>query len=293
MVLGKRMEDQLRFAVCYWHSFCWPGSDMFGARHVRPARGSRAPIDARRCRAKTRRRVRRSSRSSGAPFLLLPRRRRDGRGRRRCASTPRSFADASSSGLGRQHGSAPACKLLWGTANLFSHPRYMAGAGDQSRSGGVRLRRRAGARCASRRRSGSAARTTCCGAGARATTRCSTPTCSASSTSSAASCQLVVEHKHRIGFTGTILIEPKPHEPTKHQYDFDTADGVRLPAAVRAREGGQGQHRSQPRDAGRPHVRARDRDGARATASSARSTSTAAIRRTAGTPTSSPTIAHD
>jgi xylose isomerase len=34
--------------------------------------------------------------------------------------------------------------------------------------------------------------------------------------------QLVVDHKHRIGFTGTILIEPKPHEPTKHQYDFDT-----------------------------------------------------------------------
>ncbi len=34
---------------------------------------------------------------------------------------------------------------------------------------------------------------------------------------------LVVDHKHKIGFTGTILIEPKPHEPTKHQYDFDTA----------------------------------------------------------------------
>lgn len=33
----------------------------------------------------------------------------------------------------------------------------------------------------------------------------------------------VVEHKHKIGFNGTILIEPKPHEPTKHQYDFDTA----------------------------------------------------------------------
>ena len=33
---------------------------------------------------------------------------------------------------------------------------------------------------------------------------------------------LVVDHKHRIGYTGTILIEPKPHEPTKHQYDFDT-----------------------------------------------------------------------
>ena len=34
---------------------------------------------------------------------------------------------------------------------------------------------------------------------------------------------LVVEHKHKIGFKGTLLIEPKPHEPTKHQYDFDAA----------------------------------------------------------------------
>ena len=33
----------------------------------------------------------------------------------------------------------------------------------------------------------------------------------------------VVEHKHKIGFTGALLIEPKPKEPTKHQYDFDTA----------------------------------------------------------------------
>ena len=30
VVLGKRMEDHLRLAVCYWHSFCWPGSDPFG-----------------------------------------------------------------------------------------------------------------------------------------------------------------------------------------------------------------------------------------------------------------------
>ena len=31
VVLGKRMEDQLRLAVCLWHSFAWPGSDVFGA----------------------------------------------------------------------------------------------------------------------------------------------------------------------------------------------------------------------------------------------------------------------
>jgi xylose isomerase len=30
LVLGKRMEDHLRFAACYWHTFCWNGADMFG-----------------------------------------------------------------------------------------------------------------------------------------------------------------------------------------------------------------------------------------------------------------------
>ena len=36
---------------------------------------------------------------------------------------------------------------------------------------------------------------------------------------------MVVEHKHKIGFGGTLLIEPKPQEPTKHQYDYDVANG--------------------------------------------------------------------
>lgn len=35
--------------------------------------------------------------------------------------------------------------------------------------------------------------------------------------------QMVVEHKHKTGFQGTLLIEPKPQEPTKHQYDYDVA----------------------------------------------------------------------
>ena len=63
----------------------------------------------------------------------------------------------------------------------------------------------------------------CCGAAAKATRRCSTPISSASATRPAASCTLVVDYKHKIGFKGTILIEPKPQEPTKHQYDYDVA----------------------------------------------------------------------
>jgi xylose isomerase len=65
------------------------------------------------------------------------------------------------------------------------------------------------------------ARTTYYGAVAKATTRCSTPSLKQEKSQLGRFLSLVVEHKHKIGFSGAILIEPKPHEPTKHQYDFD------------------------------------------------------------------------
>jgi xylose isomerase len=67
---------------------------------------------------------------------------------------------------------------------------------------------------------------------------------------------MVVEHKHRIGFKGTILIEPKPFEPTKHQYDHDVAAVFAFLQRYGLDEGGQGQHRGQSRDAGGPGFRA-------------------------------------
>ena len=67
-------------------------------------------------------------------------------------------------------------KLLWGTANLFSHPRLCRRRRDQSRSGSLCLCRRAGAQRSWKPHTGWAARTTCCGAAAKVTTRCSTPT---------------------------------------------------------------------------------------------------------------------
>ena len=80
VVLGRRMEDHLRFAVCYWHTFCWDGSDVFGAGTFdRPwqvegdaiAQAERKTDVAFEFFAKL-----------GVPVLLLPRPRRRTRGRR-------------------------------------------------------------------------------------------------------------------------------------------------------------------------------------------------------------------
>ena len=66
--------------------------------------------------------------------------------------------------------------------------------------------------------------------------------------------QLVAEHKHKIGFKGTLLIEPKPMEPTKHQYDYDVATVYGFLLTQRPRERVPAEHRSEPRDPRRPFV---------------------------------------
>ena len=52
IVLGKRMEDHLRFAVCYWHTFAWNGFDVFGARHLRAPLARARPTRWQQARAK-------------------------------------------------------------------------------------------------------------------------------------------------------------------------------------------------------------------------------------------------
>jgi xylose isomerase len=123
-VLGKRMEDHLRIAVCYWHSFNWPGSDVFGAgtfdrpwleAGAGPDGGRPAKMDAAfEFLAKL-----------GAPFFCFH--------DRDVAPEGDTFAESSATSTGWSTSppstwSAPAVQLLWGTANLFSHPRYAAGA---------------------------------------------------------------------------------------------------------------------------------------------------------------------
>lgn len=216
MVFGKRMEDYLRFAVCMWHTFCWPGSDVFGAGTFdRP--WLNGPQDENAARAK------REAALAFVEKLDLP---------FYCFHDVDVMAPAESIGefrasfaravdhleeLQARHGR----KLLWGTANLFGHPRYLAGAATSPRPevyawGASQVR---DALEATHRLGGS---NYVLWGGREGYDTILNTDLKTEQENFGRFLSLVVEHKHKIGFAGTILIEPKPHEPTKHQYDFDT-----------------------------------------------------------------------
>ncbi|MCK0530815.1 xylose isomerase [Sphingobium agri] len=216
MILGKRMEDHLRFAVCFWHTFCWPGSDVFGGGTFRRPWHAGAN-DASAARAK------REAALAFVEKLDVPFYSFHDVDVMADADTigafRKSFAEAADhlEELQGKHGR----KLLWGTANLFSHPRYMAGAATNPDP-------EVYAWAASQVRDALEATHRLGGAnyvlwgGREGYDTILNTEIGTEQENFGRFLSLVVDHKHRIGFKGTILIEPKPHEPTKHQYDFDT-----------------------------------------------------------------------
>ena len=218
MVGGKRMEDQLRIAVCYWHSFNWPGNDVFGAGTFdRPWLDAGAdPMQAAFAKQDA---AFEFFAKLGTPFYcfhdvdMAP----PGDTLKESKANLDRLADRAAEKM-----SETGVRLLWGTANLFSHPRYAAGAATNPnpevfayaaaqvrdmletthRLGGENYVLWGGRE----------------GYETLLNTRMRQET-----DQLARFLHLVVEHKHKIGFPGMLLIEPKPQEPTKHQYDYDSA----------------------------------------------------------------------
>ena len=152
--------------------------------------------------------------------LHLPRPRR--RARRRDAGRDQRRARPHRRAARGAHGSAPACELLWGTANLFSHPRYAAGAATNPDPevfayAAAQVKK---AMEVTQRLGG--ANYVLWGGREGYDTLLNTDL-RREREQLGRFMQLVVEHKHTVGFDGTLLIEPKPMEPTKHQYDHDAA----------------------------------------------------------------------
>jgi xylose isomerase len=217
LVLGKRMDEHLRLAVCYWHSFVWPGIDMFGSgTFQRPWQGSGDPMKLAHLKADA---AFDFFQRLGAPFYtfhdtdIAP----EGDS---LADYVRNFSAMVDVLEAKQ--AQTGMKLLWGTANLFSHPRYAAGAASNPQPEVFA--------CAATQVFHAMAATQRLGGenyvlwgGREGYDTLLNTDLRRERAQLGRFFQMVVEHKHRIGFKGTILIEPKPQEPTKHQYDYDTA----------------------------------------------------------------------
>jgi xylose isomerase len=216
VVLGKRMEDQLRIAVAYWHSFAWPGSDVFGAGTFdRPwADVGRDPMEAAKQKADV---AFEFFAKLGTPFFCF----HDAD----LAPAGETFAESKRNleemvEYAEGHMATTGVKLLWGTANLFSHPRYAAGAATNPDPevfayAAAQIKN---AIDATQRLGG--ANYVLWGGREGYETLLNTMV-RQESEQLARFLHMVVDYKHSIGFEGMLMIEPKPQEPTKHQYDYD------------------------------------------------------------------------
>jgi xylose isomerase len=233
IVLGKRMEDHLRIAVCLWHSFAWPGADVFGvgtldrpwlAGGLDPLGAARAKLDA----------AFEFLEKLGVPFFTFHD--RDVAPEAGSWTATRAQLDQVVD-LIEEHMSRTGLRLLWGTANLFGHPRYAAGA---STNPDPEVFAYAAAQVKhmleiTQRLGG--ANYVLWGGREGYDTLLNTDL-RREEQQFARFLHLVAEHRAKIGFEGLLLLEPKPQEPAKHQYDYDSA----TVAGFLARNGLEGQY---------------------------------------------------
>jgi xylose isomerase len=218
LVLGKRMEDHLRIGVCFWHSFAWPGTDMFGSGTLdRPWIAAQDdPMGAARAKLAA---AFEFFTKLGVPYYCFHDRdvAPDGATYAETRANLEAIAD-DAAGYQERTG----VRLLWGTANLFTHPRFAAGAatnpdpevfafGAAQVKNMLEITKRLGG-----------TNYVLWGGREGYDTLLNTDL-RREGRQLARFLHLVADHKHKIGFNGQLLIEPKPMEPTKHQYDYDTA----------------------------------------------------------------------
>lgn len=217
MVLGKSMQEHLRFASCYWHSFSWNGLDPFGGdTFMRPWHHMADPMQAAKAKADV---AFEFFSKLGAPYYCFHDRdvAPEGATPQESVNHLREMVDI----LGAKQ-EATGMKLLWGTANLFSHRRFMSGASTNPNPelfamAALQVKE---AMDATLKLGG--ANYVLWGGREGYETLLNTRV-GQELDQMGRFLNMVVAYKHKIGFKGTILIEPKPREPSKHQYDFDTA----------------------------------------------------------------------
>lgn len=216
VIAGKTMAEHFRYAVAFWHTFKGTGADMFGpAAWTRQWNaGSPMEIAEHALRANFE-----FCQKLGAPYYCFH--------DRDIAPEGATFAESCKNldaivAQAKKLQNETGIKLLWGTANLFSNPRYTHGAGTNPDV-------HAFAYAAAQVKHAMDATHELGGqnyvfwGGREGYETLLNTDFKQEQEQFAAFLQLAVDHKKKTGFTGQFLIEPKPKEPTKHQYDFDTA----------------------------------------------------------------------
>lgn len=217
LVEGKSMKDHLRFSVAYWHTMRGNGSDPFGSSTMlRPWESKADTVE----NAVNRARVAfEFLEKLGAPFYCFHD--RDVAPEGDTLAESNKNLDAVVRVL-KEEQQRTGVKVLWGTANLFSNPRYMHGAATSCNADVF-------AYAAAQVKKAMEVTKDLGGAGyvfwgGREGYQCLWNTDMKREVDHlAAFMHMAVDYAKKIGFTGQFYFEPKPKEPTKHQYDFDSA----------------------------------------------------------------------
>ncbi|PXF31626.1 xylose isomerase [Pokkaliibacter plantistimulans] len=217
VILGKTMAEHLRMAACYWHTFVWGGADVFGqGTFIRPWQQAGDEMELALLKADI---AFEFFHKLNIPYYcfhdvdVFP----EGRSLKEYLYRFAQMQDV----LQRKQ-EETGVRLLWGTANCFSHRRYMAGAATNPDP--EIFAYAASQVCAAMQATHALGGVNYVLWGGREGYETLLNTDLRQEREQLGRfMQMVVEHKHRIGFSGTLLIEPKPQEPTKHQYDYDSA----------------------------------------------------------------------
>lgn len=219
VIMGKRMEDHLRFAIAWWHSFAYEGADPFGGQTFqRPwypqdnMAAARLKVDA----------AFEMFELIGQPFYCwhdadIRPEQGNFRDNLRTLNEVTDYMGEKAEATGT--------RCLWGTANMFSHRRWMAGAATNPDPEVYAFAAATVKSCLDATHKLGGENYVLWGGREGYETLLNT-NMGLELDHMARFLHQVIDYKHKIGFKGTILIEPKPQEPSKHQYDYDAATTI-------------------------------------------------------------------
>ncbi|SFQ46463.1 xylose isomerase [Roseivivax halotolerans] len=211
----KTMAEHLRFSVAYWHSFAWEGGDPFGGQTFeRPWFGD--TMDAAKMKADA---AFEMFRILGQPFFCFHD--VDVRPEGETFAESLSNLEEITDYLGQKMDET-GTRLLWGTANMFTHRRWMSGAATNPDPDVYAYAAATVKSCMDATKKLGGANYVLWGGREGYETLLNTDL-KREREQAGRFLNAVVDYKKKIGFEGAILLEPKPQEPSKHQYDYDVA----------------------------------------------------------------------